>query len=124
MAYSWLKAFFIPETGRPCYRVGPVGPVVLQAVLQTFGGTDGWDRWDYSESLPIRAGSIARRMPVPPVPPGGTARSRQILCSTTGTTSPTAETVQGTNQDRIAHHDDACLGPVPAVSSSIVGSST
>ena len=44
---------------------------------QTFGGTDGWDWWDYSESLPIRGGSIARRMPVPPVPPGGTTSPHQ-----------------------------------------------
>ena len=38
----------------------PVVPVILEAVLQTFGGTDGWDRWDHHERLPIRAGSIAR----------------------------------------------------------------
>src|SRR5215813_7430573 len=34
-------------------------------------------------------------MPVPPVPPAGTACSRQILCSTTGTTGPTKKRSRG-----------------------------
>jgi hypothetical protein len=46
------EAVFIPETGQPCYLVGPV---VLQAVLQTFGGTDGWG---HQERLPIRAAPL------------------------------------------------------------------
>ena len=45
----WLKTFFIPRQDSRATRVGPVVPVVLQAVLPTFGGTDGWDRWDHHD---------------------------------------------------------------------------
>jgi hypothetical protein len=37
---------------RDRFSVGPAGPVVLQAVLQTFGGTEGWDRWDHHHCIP------------------------------------------------------------------------
>ena len=119
----WLKAFFIPETGQPCYRVGPVVPVVLQAVLQTFGGTDGWDRWDRHDCRSTRSASPCT--PVPPVPPGGTTYSHQNPVQYHRYhRSHRRNGPRGLIEDGIAHHDDASWGPVPAASSSILGSST
>src|SRR5262245_61171183 len=58
MAYSSVR-FSSLRQDRHATRAGPVGPVVLPPFLQTFGGTDGWDRWDHHERLPIRAGSTS-----------------------------------------------------------------
>jgi hypothetical protein len=38
---SVTEVFFIPKTGKPCYGVGPVGPVVLHRILVRTGGTTG-----------------------------------------------------------------------------------
>ena len=39
---------------------GTGGTGVLQSILQTFGGTERWDRWDHHERLPIRVDSPGR----------------------------------------------------------------
>jgi hypothetical protein len=38
-------------TGKPRYRVVSGVPVVLQEVLQIFGGTERWDRWDHHDGV-------------------------------------------------------------------------
>src|SRR5215472_14476308 len=102
-------------------------------------GRDRWDRWYCRHFCRLLVGLMggttmkdcrsaraarALRTPVPPVPPASTTCSHQILWSTTGTTGPTGEMVQGTNEDGIAHHADGSFGPVPTASSIILGSST
>jgi hypothetical protein len=69
------------------FLVGPVVPGVLQAVLQTFGGTERWDGWDHHDCVPrgqhrrARAGPHWSHSAVPPV-------HTKILRSTTGPTGP------------------------------------
>jgi hypothetical protein len=43
------RTFVIP---RNRFSVGPVVPGVLQSILQTFGGTERWDRWDHHGRVP------------------------------------------------------------------------
>jgi hypothetical protein len=54
----WLNAFFIPEDRKALLPGGPVVPVVLQAILQTFGGTERWDWWDHHERFSICAAAF------------------------------------------------------------------